>query len=58
MRDPVKAKEKAPARVGAQTGAAFGDSVGGRAYTSQKTPVRVLCNRKGRKVQAGRAWAC
>ena len=58
MRDPVKAKEKAPARVGAQTGAAFCDSVGGRANTSQKTPVRVLCNRKGRKVQAGRAWAC
>jgi hypothetical protein len=58
VRDPVKAKEKAPACAATQTGAAFGDSVGGRANTSQKTPVRVLCNRKGRKVQAGRAWAC
>ncbi len=57
--DPVKGQEKAPACAATLTGAAFGgDSVGGRANTSQKTPVRVLFNRKGRRVQAGRAWAC
>ena len=61
MRDPVKAKEKAPARVGAQTGAALCDSLGGainaRSQADKGSRGKPSVRHVGRRVVGGRAWA-